>query len=128
MSGRGIPGERGRDGERGFSAYDVAVRRGFRGTEFDWLLSLKGPPGSNGERGDQGIQGKQGDRGARGDPGPIGPMPRHEWKGTELRFEIEPGEWGKFVDLQGPKGDGAITGFGAGPVTIEFNTYFPGGW
>lgn len=38
--------------------------------------------------------------------GPIGPMPKHQWRGSELRFEIEPGKWGKRVDLRGPPGAG----------------------
>lgn len=39
--------------------------------------------------------------------GPIGPMPKHQWRGSELRFEVQPGKWGKRVDLRGPPGAGA---------------------
>ena len=45
-----------------------------------------------------------------GPAGPVGPMPKHEWKGTAIRFEIEPGKWGKWVDLQGPAGGVAYFG------------------
>lgn len=38
-----------------------------------------------------------------GEPGPMGPMPRHQWEGTRLRFELPEG-WGPFVELQGPPG------------------------
>lgn len=36
------------------------------------------------------------------EPGPrgrIGPMPKHQWDGRRIRFEIEPGKWGKWIDL-----------------------------
>lgn len=60
----------------------------------------------------------------------MGPMPAHEWRGTELRFELEPGVWGEWIDLQGPPGI-----FGGGPINISEivaavagNSYFPAGW
>jgi hypothetical protein len=53
-------------------------------------------------------------------------MPEHEWKGTELRFEIAPGEWGEFVNLQGPQGKRGAAGGGGG--SVQQNTYFPSGW
>lgn len=43
----------------------------------------------------------------RGEPGPMGPMPRHEWRGTELRFQLQPHIWGPWVDLRGPEGPAA---------------------
>ena len=42
-------------GVRGESAYDVAVRNGFTGTEEEWLASLKGEPGEPGPRGATGY-------------------------------------------------------------------------
>lgn len=50
----------------------------------------------------QGIPGPQGVQGPQGE---IGPMPKHAWRGTELAFELEPGVFGKFTDLQGPAGE-----------------------
>ncbi|MCK7542960.1 hypothetical protein MLC59_02090 [Marinobacter bryozoorum] len=45
---------------------------------------------------------------AKGDPGEdgdVGPMPKHQWKGTRLRFEDgERDHWGKWVDLKGQPG------------------------
>ena len=32
---------------RGYSAYEIAVRNGFEGTESEWLQSLKGEPGDD---------------------------------------------------------------------------------
>lgn len=34
---------------RGYSAYEIAVRNGFIGTEQEWLESLKGEPGQTPE-------------------------------------------------------------------------------
>lgn len=66
----------------------------------------KGPKGDQGEPGPQGPQGPPGATGKPGKPGEMGPIPRHEWQGTRLRFEQRPGEWGRFVDLRGPRGGG----------------------
>jgi hypothetical protein len=38
----------GRDGRDGRSAYEVAVEQGFKGTEQEWLKSLRGPEGPRG--------------------------------------------------------------------------------
>ena len=96
--------------EDGESAYDLAVKKGFEGTEEEWLLSLIGPRGKSlefhwngtqlgvrvegettytytelkGEKGDKGEQGIQGVRGPKGDRGEQG--------------------------IQGPKGDKGDTG------------------
>jgi|SRR5690625_697309 len=42
----------GQQGERGYSAYEIAVQQGFEGTEQEWLESLKGKDGQDGEKGD----------------------------------------------------------------------------
>lgn len=55
--------------------------------------------------GKDGIPGTHGKDGRDGEQGPIGPMPEHEWIGTSLRFQEPDGEWGDFVDLEGPKGE-----------------------
>ena len=39
----------GRDGADGLSAYGVAVENGYRGTEYEWLLTLKGSQGAAGK-------------------------------------------------------------------------------
>lgn len=41
----GIPGEQGKRGDDGKSAYDIAKEHGFTGTENEWLESLKGSGG-----------------------------------------------------------------------------------
>lgn len=96
---QGEPGTNGTDGVNGQSAYQVAVSAGFVGTEGQWLLSLKGEPGSAGAtgspgpKGDTGPQGIQGPKGDTGDPGPKGD-------------QGDPGPQG----IQGPKGDTGDTG------------------
>lgn len=73
-------------GEDGMSAYEVAVKNGFEGTEQEWLDSLVGPQGpagpagpkgekgDTGETGPQGPQGIQGEKGDTGETGPQGPQ------------------------------------------------------
>jgi hypothetical protein len=112
----------------GLSAFEIARRYAHFTDEREWLKSLRGPRGEEGRPGQTviGATGAPGKPGTRGLQGPIGPMPRHEWKGTELRFEMEPGEWGKFVDLKGPPGDGGktvVVGGPAAPLTVI--SWFP---
>ena len=52
-----------------YSAYAIAKKRGFGGTEEEWLASLVGPKGDTGPQGPQGVQGEKGDT---GDTGPQG--------------------------------------------------------
>ena len=71
------------------SAYGIAVKWGYQGTEEEWLESLVGPKGDTGApftyemftekqleglRGPQGPVGPQGDKGEPGDTGPQGPQ------------------------------------------------------
>ena len=42
------------------SAYAIAVKNGFEGTEEEWLASLRGAKGDQGIQGIQGIQGEPG--------------------------------------------------------------------
>lgn len=84
----GISACKGEPGEAGKSAYDIAVENGFKGTEAEWLESLKsesaydiwiksGHRGTQidflnwlkGEQGDQGEQGEKGDNGKDGKDG-----------------------------------------------------------
>ncbi len=42
--------------------------------------------------------------GPQGPEGEKGDMPDHDWDGTEIRFQLPNGDWGAFVDLEGPDG------------------------
>lgn len=44
-----LKGEHGSQGERGYSAYEIAVQNGFVGTVDQWLESLNGSDGENGK-------------------------------------------------------------------------------
>lgn len=44
----------------GLSAYEVAVKNGYTGTETEWLASLKGQQGEVGPQGPQGPAGSGG--------------------------------------------------------------------
>lgn len=55
-----LSGELFKMGTKGYSAYEVAVQQGFKGTVDEWLASLVGPQGP------QGIEGPQGPAGTPG--------------------------------------------------------------
>lgn len=50
----------GETGSDGMSAYEIAAKNGFEGTEIEWLDSLKGETGEKGNTGKDGIDGKDG--------------------------------------------------------------------
>lgn len=101
------------------SAYGLAVKNGYAGSEREWLESLRGEKGDpfvyadfteeqlarlkgpQGERGETGPQGPIGLQGEKGDPGVQGPQGEHGLRG-------EKGE-------QGPQGPMGLTG-PQGPV------------
>jgi len=47
-------------GATGLSAYQIALKYGFQGTEADWLASLQGARGPEGPPGPQGAPGPSG--------------------------------------------------------------------
>lgn len=112
----------------GDSAYQVAVKNGFKGTEEEWLASLVGEKGLPGEIGPAGPTGPQGEKGAdgtvafeeltpeqvealkgeKGDVGPIGPKGDVGPQGPEGKQGLTgpAGEKG----LQGERGERGIQG------------------
>lgn len=72
------------------SAYALAVKHGYEGTEEEWLEEMMGPPGPQGEQGvpgpegpqgPQGPQGEKGEKGDKGDQGEQGPQGEKGEKG-----------------------------------------------
>ncbi|MGN7359465.1 collagen-like triple helix repeat-containing protein [Paenibacillus sp. SAF-054] len=59
----------GPEGPAGLSAYELAVKHGYDGTEEEWLLSLMGKAGEAGPKGEKGEAGAKGATGAKGEPG-----------------------------------------------------------
>ena len=59
-TGESTGGGSGTPGKDGESAYAIAVRRGFTGSESAWLASLKGEKGDKGDTGAPGKDGKDG--------------------------------------------------------------------
>ncbi len=109
VSNRELRGNRGRRGRLGAPGSPGVMGREGR----------VGPQGDQGDNGDQGVEGpvglegRQGEVGPRGIPGPAGPIgptgergpvPRHQWDGTRLAFELPNGKLGRSVELQGPGG------------------------
>lgn len=66
-AGNGPKGADGKDGANGLSAYEIAKKNGYTGTEQEWLASLKGATGATGAPGKNGADGKQGPKGEPGD-------------------------------------------------------------
>ena len=100
------------------SAYLIAVKNGYKGTEKEWLESLRGekgepfvytdftaeqlarlqgPQGPKGDTGATGAQGPKGDQGEHGVQGPAGP------KGNAFTYDDFTEE--QLASLKGPKGD-----------------------
>lgn len=100
-------------GDKGDSAYAVAVEQGFEGTKAEWLASLVGSEGDEGPQGEQGVQGPQGEpgpigpTGPQGDTGPVGP-------------EGPQGDTGP-VGPEGPQGEQGETG-PQGPQGVQGET------
>lgn len=68
----------------------------------------------------------RGGPGANGERGPVGPMPKHEWKGTQLRFQQTDSKWGKWTDLQGKPGKAGSGGVFVGGGSSGGGTVNPG--
>ncbi len=122
------------DGEmvlRGYylSAYSIAVRHGYSGTEAEWLASLKGDKGEKGDKGDTGAQGPQGEKGDKGDTGAQGPQGAKGDKGDtgaqgpqgEKGEKGDPGEAPGYDLLPTEQGSGSIvrTAVGANDVPVK---------
>lgn len=120
---RGAPGHPGPRGEKGEPG--PMGPRGEKGPQGP--PGPAGPPGEKGDRGPQGEPGPVGPAGPAGRAGDVGPMPRHEWRGSNLRFEQSPGTWGDWTDLRGPRGPVGPAGGGGGSGGGDLARLLPGG-
>lgn len=85
---KGDKGDTGEVGNDGLSAYEIAVKNGYIGTEPEWLSSLKGDTGEIGATGPQGIQGEKGDVGEQGPQGIQGEQGPQGEKGDPATAKI----------------------------------------
>ena len=92
----------------GKSAYEIALKYGFEGTEEEWIASLKGEQGIQGEQGPKGDKGDTGEQGIQGEQGPEGPQGIQGEQGPK-GDKGDTGEQG-IQGEQGPKGDKGDTG------------------
>ena len=82
----------GANGEKGSSAYQIAVEQGYQGSESDWLSSLKGD------------KGEKGNTGAKGNPGQDGAEGKSAYAiAVEHGYEDSEEKW--LLSLKGEKGD-----------------------
>lgn len=123
---QGPIGPAGLTGPAGESAYQAAVDNGFKGTETEWLASLKGDPGPTGETG---SQGPAGETGPQGETGPAG-MSAYELA-KQLGYTGTEEEW--LASLQGPAGATGAQGetgpqgpAGVSPTIGENGNWFVG--
>lgn len=78
-----------------------------------------GKSGKAGKNGTDGIDGLPGAPGIDGEKGEKGDVPKHEWFGTKLRFELPDGKWGEYTDLQGNGSGGSSSAiWGTGNIGI----------
>lgn len=92
---------------QGESAYEIAVKNGYIGTEAEWLESLKGAAGNQGAQGPQGPQGPVGPQGPQGPQGPAGSGADVTWNqinttGTKIA-EIKIGN-SPTIEVKAPSG------------------------
>ena len=116
----------------GQSAYALAVKLGYTGSEADWIASLKGatgaqgPQGPTGATGATGAQGPQGPTGATGATGPRGPQGPQGPAGASA-VAASGSNWVRFSDgtqiCWGTNYDGRV-GF---PVSFANTNYTPVG-
>ncbi|MBQ2781180.1 MAG: collagen-like protein, partial [Clostridia bacterium] len=107
----------GVNGTNGDSAYDIAKKNGFVGTEEEWLASLKG---EQGQQGIQGIQGEKGDKGEKGETGATGATGAQGEQGVgvskveiinnELTITLSDGNKFNLGNIKGEKGEKGDTG------------------
>lgn len=75
------------------SAYGIARKHGYTGTEEEWLAGLKGEAGPQGEKGDTGAAGAKGDTGPKGDTGAPGPRGEPGENATDAQVSSAVDAW-----------------------------------
>lgn len=75
------------------SAYGIARKHGYTGTEEEWLAGLKGEAGPRGEKGDTGAAGAQGIPGPKGDTGAPGPRGEPGESATDAQVSSAVDAW-----------------------------------
>lgn len=104
----------------GDSAYQLAKKAGFVGTEAEWLVTLKGDQGIQGIQGDTGLKGETGEQGDQGPAGTDGADGKSAYTlATELGFVGSEADW--ILSLKGPQGIKGDTGDvgGVGPAGAD---------
>lgn len=108
-------------GTKGYSAYELAVQQGFKGTVDEWLASLVGPPGQDGSIKFEELTPEQKEmlRGPKGDPFLYSDFTQEQLEALRGPQGIQ-GETGPQGE-QGPQGIQGPTG-ATGPTGPQGNT------
>jgi collagen type III alpha len=126
---KGAKGDRGEDGRDGASAYEIAVRAGFSGSESEWMKSLigstgkdgiNGKDGAGGINGKDGMSGKDGAAGINGKDG-VGIEDVHIDQEGSLHIRLTTGERKTLGRVVGEKGDPGKDGLGFDDFRMEFD-------
>lgn len=123
----GRDGNDGTNGVDGASAYDVAVKNGFEGSETDWLVSLhgaKGDPGERGEKGEKGDSGEPGKDGTNGTDGKNGVDGSDGYSPTATVTETDTGATITITDKNGTTT--ATVKNGTNAEATQWGDYTPG--
>jgi ribosomal protein L35AE/L33A len=128
---KGEKGDNGLDGKDGQDGKDgIDGKNGINGVDGkNGLNGINGIDGKDGADGQDGVDGRDGVDGKDGKDGRAGydglsikgdkgDIPKHEWQGTKLKFELPDGNWGKAVDLAGRDGIGRFLGGSTGVQTL----------
>ena len=111
-----LSGELFKMGTKGYSAYEVAVQQGFKGTVDEWLASLVGPPGQDGSIKFEELTPEQKEmlRGPKGDP-----FLYSDFTAEQLEALIGPlGPQG----IDGPQGPAGTPGADGKAATVKVGT------
>ena len=100
-SGYHAQGDKGEAGKDGASAYNIAQKNGYEGTESDWLASLHGTKGDKGDRGEPGAPGKDGVNGKDGTNGVDGKNGTDGYSPTATVTETDAGATITITDKNG---------------------------
>lgn len=111
-------------GDHYLSAYAIAVKHGFKGTEQQWLDSLVGPKGDKGDKGNTGSTGSTGPQGPSGGFGTVTVTVDNNTGTPSCTVSSSGPNTAKnftlaFTNLKGDKGDKGNPGAGAPYPTLH---------
>jgi len=122
----GINGKDGKSGANGLQGIDgingADGKDGVQGTDgADGLNGQDGDIGLQGEAGPRGDKGEAGEQGPKGDKGDNGQTPDHQIdrKKGRIRFKLDNGKWGAWVEIKQEIIDRTVNSGGRGAQSLQ---------